>query len=356
MKVLFITRKWPPAIGGMETYSRELAGELQQMADVDVMCLEGRADGRPPTFIMLTGFAIRTCWRLTRSRKTYQVCHGGDLAIWPLLWIAHFRNRDAMLVLSAHGTDISYAFRSGALAFLYRVYLQLALRLLPDATVIANSSATRQLCEKSGFSRIEVVRLGARISATGKSIRLPFVLYLGRLVPMKGCAWFIREVLPLLDADLRLVVGGAIWDAGEKDALDNPRVEFLGPVAPEDRSRLCQAATAVVVPNRGVGIAGFEGFGLSATEAAAAGGVVLASAVHGLAEAVEDGVTGFLLPAGNARAWAGKIAEIRGWSESELEDFLRKSVQHVSASYSWKGVAEHTLAIYEKGKDRRERG
>ena len=34
LNVLFVTRKWPPAVGGMETYSLELSKELSKKCEV----------------------------------------------------------------------------------------------------------------------------------------------------------------------------------------------------------------------------------------------------------------------------------------------------------------------------------
>ena len=349
MKVLFITRKWPPAVGGMETYCREFTRELKDISSVEIACLPGRADGSPPGFIEMLGFALRTSWRLLLYPRDYDVIHGADLAIWPLVWIALFRNGHARSLLSAHGTDIAYAFRSGFPARVYRRYLGMALRLLPRTTVVANSLATARLCEQVGFRSVRIVRLGARTSSRVKADHKPYLLFLGRLIPRKGCAWFIHEVLPRVDSDLRLVVAGTIWDADEGSAIKDPRVEFLGPVAPEERERLCAEATAVVVPNLDLGISGFEGFGLSATEAAAAGAVVLASRIDGLVDAVRDRVSGFLLPAGEPDAWAEKILEIQNWSEAERAFFLERSLQHIADHYSWKNVARETMDAYSSG-------
>ena len=48
IRVMFITRKWPPAVGGMETWSVRLAEELARIGPVEVVALPGRADRRPP--------------------------------------------------------------------------------------------------------------------------------------------------------------------------------------------------------------------------------------------------------------------------------------------------------------------
>lgn len=53
----------------------------------------------------------------------------------------------------------------------------------------------------------------------------------------------------------------------------------------------------------------YEGFGLTAAEAMAAGLPVVGSAVDGLCEVIEDGVTGYLVPAGNSQSLSNALIE-----------------------------------------------
>ena len=349
IRVLFLTRKWPPAIGGMEAYCRDLARALEERVSIEVCALPGRPDGSPPPPAAMIRFGIATAFHLLIRRADWTVAHGGDLSVWPLVWLARLRARRSGLVLSAHGTDIALAHRKGGAARLYAAYLKLAARLLPDVKVLANSRATAELCRKTGFAAVEIVPLAVPASATQPAAPEPYLFFFGRLIRRKGCAWFVREVLPRLDPSLRLVVAGTVWDEDEKRALSGPRVAYIGPVSPEERDRLASAATAVVVPNIDASAEGFEGFGLAATEAAAAGGVVLAAQLHGLADAVIDGETGFLLPAGDAALWAAKIGEIAGWSAEARSAFTAASRRRVAEAYSWQRVAEQTVTAYGAG-------
>lgn len=352
MRVLFLTRKWPPAIGGMEAYCRDLTRALEALAEVELRALPGRDDGRPPSPAALIRFGLATAFALMFRRSGFTVVHGGDLAVWPLVWAARLRNRRAGAVLSAHGTDIALAHRRGIAAHLYAAYLRLGARLLPRVEVLANSRATAELCRKAGFSAVEIVPLAVPASAEPPAVPEPYVFFFGRLLRKKGCSWFIREVLPRLDPPLRLKVAGTVWDEAERRALSDARVDYVGPVSPGTRDRLAAAATAVVVPNIDPSAEGFEGFGLAATEAAAAGGVVCAARLHGLTDAVIDGKTGFLLPAGDAAAWAARIGEIAAWSAEKRGAFTGESRATVAETYSWQRVAEQTVAVYAAIADR----
>ena len=172
------------------------------------------------------------------------------------------------------------------------------------------------------------------------------LLFAGRLIRSKGCRWFIENVLPALPEDVHLEVAGTFWDAEEKKALTAPRVRYLGPLAPEALRRAYADADCVVVPNIPISGSGFEGFGLVAAEAAAAGGLVLAAAHAGLEEAVLDAKTGLKLPPGDADAWVKAITEVLNWPEARRRAFRERSVAVASRHFSWDRVAQSTFEAY----------
>ena len=77
---------------------------------------------------------------------------------------------------------------------------------------------------------------------------------------------------------------------------------FLGERA--DVPALLQTANLVVVPSR------WEGLPMAALEAMAAGKPIIATSVGGLAEIIEDGVTGFLVPPEDPKRLAESIASL----------------------------------------------
>ena len=349
INVLFITRKWPPAVGGMETYCVELVKALKAQADLTLEALPGRANGDPPSALSILGFGAKTALKLLARPGRYDVVHGADMAVWPLAMIARMRSRGAKVVLSAHGTDVAFASRKGLAPALYRAYLRLGARSLRHATAIANSRATATLLKTHGFTAPAITPLASPMTAQAAPESAParYVFYVGRLINRKGCAWFIRDVLPRLAEDIRLKVAGTIVDESEREALDHPRVDYLGPVFGDELSTLRRDAIAVLVPNIAAeGVAGFEGFGLTAVEGAAAGGVVLAAEIDGVADAVIDGETGFLLPPEDAAAWARRIAEIDAWDTQERRAFLKGVLIAMQRDYSWNRVADATFAAY----------
>jgi len=313
---LFVTRKFPPSVGGMETLSAEVWTALQDIAPGARLVAHGGSNRTFP--LWLPGALLRTAVLVLRRRV--DVVLAGDAlmyaALRPLLRV--LRVRSATMV---HGLDITYD------SALYQRLSRPALLRAPQ--VIANSAATARVAEAAGVrpDRIGIVRPGLLVpevsaadrARAGAQLRERYglaassvlLLTLGRLVPRKGGRWFVEHVLPGLPDAVYLVAGAGpelepIRAAAESAGVAD-RVRILGPVSEADRELLLAGADVFVQPN--VRVTGdMEGFGLVVIEAALRGTPVVASGIEGILDAVEDGATGVLLPTGEAAAWQARLA------------------------------------------------
>ena len=238
---------------------------------VETIALKGRDNAMPPGALALLLFPFTVIAACLRRTVPPRVIHLGDMALWPLgllvlVW------PDAALLVSAHGTDVAYHRRGGLRGRLYGAYLRAGARLLGGrTTVIANSRATRDVTAETGWQRIAVVPLASDFAEAALHPAPATILFAGRLVKLKGLSWFVREVLPLLPDHLTLDVAGTVWDANEAQALADPRVRFLGPLPQDELARRFATALCVIVPDIEPDNSEYEGFGLVAPEAAAAG-------------------------------------------------------------------------------------
>ncbi len=274
--------------------------------------------------------------------------HIADMALWPLGLLALLASGRTRVVLSAHGTDVSYHRRRSVKGKLYGAYLRSGARLLRKATVIANSRATRAAAEETGWRNAKVIPL-----ATGLRGPAPdgshdgSLLFAGRLVERKGAAWFIREVLPGLPDGIRLKIAGTVWHRSEEQWLQDARIDFLGRLGEDELAQAYARAMCVVVPNIPVASGEYEGFGLVAPEAASAGGVVIASACDGLLDAVIDGTTGLLAAPGDAADWRRRIMAVAQWDREQRRAFLARAQSSAAEHFSWDRVARQTLEAYQ---------
>jgi glycosyltransferase involved in cell wall biosynthesis len=149
-------------------------------------------------------------------------------------------------------------------------------------------------------------------------------VFAGRLTRQKALANAIDAVAGLAGARL-LVVGDGPERAELERRAGNGRIRFLG-AQPRDRVlRLLAGARAAVLPSD------WENFPHAAVEALAVGTPLVATAVGGVPEIVEDGVNGLLVPPGSPEALRDALARLtRGGLRDELAGRARASVAALS--------------------------
>lgn len=148
----------------------------------------------------------------------------------------------------------------------------------------------------------------------------PVIGVVGRLRWEKGQD-ILLDAMPEVIKDVPDVILLIVGDGPDRKKLENRIKELVienniiltGQVEYSDVIRLYTIMDVAVVPSR------FEGFGLSAVEAMAAGVPVVASPVDGLKEVVKHGINGYLVPAAESQRLARVLIEM-------LQDTSRSSV------------------------------
>jgi glycosyltransferase involved in cell wall biosynthesis len=186
-------------------------------------------------------------------------------------------------VLTLHGSGTAGRFADLELARRFpRLFGAIARRA---RVVICVSAALGEAARGCGAGDVRVIPNGVRIpDSIGAEAKPAEILFAGRLSPEKG----IDELLEATRG-MNLVVAG---DGPLRDRVPGA----LGFVPHDDLELLYARAAVVVLPSYR------EGLPLCVIEAMAHGRPVVATSVGGIPELVEDGVTGFLVPPGDARA------------------------------------------------------
>lgn len=349
MRLLFITRKFPPSVGGMEIYSYELHRAMLELgADVDLHAPRRPILGRPSP-LQFVRFILGACLRVWRDRERYDAILIGDFAIASLACLARPRHGNGPRVgVALHGQDLYFMRGRSLAAGLYRAVARQVLRSGAIDIGLANSAAIRDEAVARGLAQVAVVPLATALpTLAGIPRATPMrLVFAGRLIRYKGLSWFVQHVWPRLRGELELHVAGETWDAPERACLDgDPRIHYLSKVDYGDLPRLRESAIACIMPNRPPGPGEQdEGFGLSALESAAAGTPVVAARTGGLPDAVIDGVTGFLVEPLDADAWVARLQAIIDWTDSERTRFAEGARDAVERHYHWRRVAGDTLA------------
>lgn len=170
-----------------------------------------------------------------------------------------------------------------------------------------------------------------------------YVLAIGTVEPRKDLPTLVRAVDALAadDADLRLVLAGADgWGAealtaAVAAATHGDRVVRLGRVGEADRADLLAGAAVLAFPSV------YEGFGLPAVEAMAAGVPVVATRAGALPEVCGDGAE--LVPVGDADALAAALRRVLA-DEAHRAALVERG-RRVAARYDWDRTADAVAAL-----------
>lgn len=216
--------------------------------------------------------------------------------------------------------------------------------------IVANSHAVKACLVAEGIGPVEVIWYGVPVRPLRPSLLSPpTVVFAGRLVREKGVDVLVRAfaavVTHLSEARLLVVGEGPEREHLEKLITDlglSSRVALLGHLPHEEAERVCATAWVQAVPSRWA-----EPFGIVAAEALMRGTAVVASNAGGLAEIVQDGQTGLLVPPGDVDALAAAL--LRLLRDRELAEQLGQAGrQSALVHFNEDACIEKFLAVYHR--------
>jgi len=292
-------------------------------------------------------------WRLCR-RQRYDVIH----VHWPLPlalfgWAAQ-RARPAGLVTTFYGVELRWV--KTAMPFL-RGFLRWAARR--SDRVVAISSYTAAEVRELVQLPIEVIPYTTSLPppppvprTARRSPGAPFtVLFVGRLVERKGVSHLVDAVNLLLPgAEVRLVIVGdgperARIEARVRDRGLDGRVAVRGQVSDAELQAAYAGADAFVLPAVVDRRGDTEGLGVVLLEAMNHRVPVIASAIGGITDIVEDGVSGLLVPPGDAPALAAALGRLAG--APDLAAGLGEAgYRRLRERFGWDAITRRWLDVY----------
>lgn len=221
--------------------------------------------------------------------------------------------------------------------------------------VIFCSRALHRMVEaalsESALGRSEVVYMGVADDLTGvghrRLIDRPYVLTLARLEPTKGVDLGIRAFAGVTAAhpDLHYVICGRGSDdeiAGHRRLSAElgiaDRVHLLGERNREEVASLLRYCECAVIPSRQ------EAFGLVTMEAMLFGRPVAAFNTGGLPEAVDDGVTGFLVQPEDEASLAASLQRLL--ESDRLRARMGAAARLAASRHSWEATVDAHLRCY----------
>lgn len=335
--------------GALENRLRRLGGELVRQP----------LDRRDPLSLALNAGRLE---RLIRGEGVSLVHVRSRGPAFSALWAA--RRAGVPTVASYHG-----AYSAGSA--LKRRYNAVMTRA--DAVIVGSAFARDHVLAQhpQAADRLEVIPEGVdteifdpaavsaeRVAAERARWRLPagddrgVILLAARFTALKGHAALIEAVAEngLRDRARLVFVGPGEKGAyalglAERAARAGVALTLSGPSDDMPAAYLAAdlVATPSIVP---------ETFGRAVAEAGAMGRVVIASRLGGPAEIVAERETGFLAPAGDARAWAAALTDALALAPDRRGEIGQAARARIAAQFSAARMGEATLALYRRLLDR----
>lgn len=351
IKLLCVTRKYPPSIGGMEKSCYDLFSKLGKKTEIEQSIVAlGKSQKNLIWFLPYC-----TLYLIFNAHK-YDIIYYGDSMMCGPAFFGKIFSKNTKSVVDVHGLDVIYP------NFLYQLYLKMFYRCFN--MYICNSKDTEKILHDRNIRNTLVVPRGVdenkfiHILPNEAEVRKRYgldqnailLLTVGRLVERKGVRWFVENVMPSFKGeDIHyMIVGGGKEETIIREVIREKRLEkqvhMLGKVSDDELNELYVNSNIFVMPNIKVEN-DREGFGIVAIEASCAGLIVLASGIDGIVDAIIDGKNGYLLESGNAEMYREKI---RDYIQNKLQYDKKISnfINYTKEQFGTNSVADQYLNIF----------
>jgi glycogen synthase len=379
VKALLLTREYPPRIyGGAGMVVGELSRALARRMPVEVRCFGPREGVASPEGVAVRGYApwerlaagtdgprfapaletLSIGLAMARDPVDADVAHAhtwyADMAG---LWIRTLHR--IPLIVTLHSLEPLRPWKADQLGsgYLLSSWIEKTAVEAADRVIAVSAQMRDDILAHFGVDPAKVVvihngidperfrRAESRAALDRYGVSEPYVLFVGRVTDQKGI-FHLLEAAAALPAGVQVVLCASAPDTPEieerlRRALPaRPNVIWIGEMVPvETVVELYSHAAVFACPSV------YEPFGLINLEAMACETPVVASAVGGIVEVVEDGKTGLLVPPGRPDALAAALRRVL--DNAELGQRMgRAGRRRVEERFSWASVAERTEAVY----------
>lgn len=388
MRIGLLTREYPPEVyGGAGVHVGSLVPQLRELVDVDVHCFGG-----PRTEFDAHAYAHQPASGMERANPALSTL-SVDLAITAALrdggtppdlvhshtWYANMAGHLAKLlygiphVATAHSLEPRRPWKAEQLGGGYQLssWVERTAYEAADAIIAVSNGMRADVLDcypALAPERVHVVRNGIDTAAYhpvtsndvlrkhGIDPNKPTVVFVGRITRQKGVGHLIAAGRDI-DPEAQLVLCAGAPDTPEiaeetKLAVAELTAHRSGVfwlqkmLQPAEVRQLLSNATVFVCPSV------YEPLGIVNLEAMACGTAVVASDVGGIPEVVEPGETGLLVHYDERDTFAFRSGLAAAINELVADPDRARAMgvagrQRAIDEFSWKTVAEQTIAVYE---------
>jgi alpha-maltose-1-phosphate synthase len=378
VKTAILTREYPPDVyGGAGVHVEYLARELSKLIDVTVHCW---GEDRPGAVAHRPWPALSdTALQAVSVDLVMAEGVGGTDLVHSHTWYANLGGHLAKLrhgiphVATVHSLEPMRPWKAEQLGGGYAVSTfceQTALEHADAVIAVSKGHAEDIFTAYPAVERGRVTVIYNGIDTEeyhpdpgtdvleryGVDPAQPSVVFVGRITRQKGVTHLLDAALEI-DPGAQLVLCAGAPDTPEIAAEIEAKVErvraergnviWLQQMLPKPEViQLLGHATVFVCPSI------YEPLGIVNLEAMACEAAVVASAVGGIPEVVEDGVTGLLVPLDEnfVAEFAARVNELLADPE-RARRMGRAGRRRAIERFSWPAIAAETVALYEKVSD-----
>ena len=350
----------PATYGGIERHVEELAVRLVERGhEVTVYCrpyyTKIRGDYRGVHLASIPSIRTKHLDTATHCALSMPdiLSHDYDIvhfhALGPSIFSFLPRLTGARTVVTVHGLDWQRG-KWGRFASSFLRFCEKPSVHFPDRTIVVSKTLARYYWEKHNAATVMIpngtnpgtFRLPNRIKRWGLD-KHPYLLFVGRLVPEKGCH-FLIDAFRRIKTDMRLVMaGGSSFSDEYVQSLErlrqgDERIQMIGYVYGEVLEELWSNAYMVVQPSI------LEGLSISLIEALSFGRCVLVSDIPENMEVVEDSAVSF-----RTRDVEDLRAKLQLCIDhpAMVEATAQRCRTLAEERYSWPRLVEATERVYE---------
>jgi len=245
---------------------------------------------------------------------------------------------DIPMLFSFHGAELLLAKKFNFVGSILRWQTPMA------KNVTANSSFTKALIQKLYSGEVTVIPYGLTIEPKVPSPRHPEedtkLLFVGRIDERKGLRYLL-EALPLVlskyPVRLRIVGKGILENEIKQQCQElklDGLVDFLGFVSKEELANEYASCDIFVLPAIVDSKGDTEGLGIVMIEALAHEKPVIASAVGGIVDVIQSGVTGILVNEKDPDALSQAIIELIA-DPDRAKQLGQQGLQDIQVRFGW---------------------
>jgi glycosyltransferase involved in cell wall biosynthesis len=276
-----------------------------------------------------------------------QIIHYQALGPSTLAWLPRLFGRK--VVVTVQGLDWQRA-KWGRVAKLYLKIGEWTSVHFPHATVVVSEVLAEHYAERHGKRPVHIpngfdvpsIQPPNLIRKLGLA-KDGYVLFVGRLVPEKGCHTLLHAFANVRTDKQLVIAGRAIYEDRYREQLDEEArgvsgVRFLGFVQGELLQELYSNAYLVVHPSE------TEGLSISLLEALSYGNCVLVSNTPESLEAIND--AGYHFQADDSADLARQMQRLL--DQPGQVEMMRSQVRTHLSDMDWSAVADATRKLYER--------